>query len=217
MSARARPAGRHPTMPTTEGLAAALDCLLPGTADQRRAFIDAASADLKEHSNDRPVVASQWRRLDAVGKAARAFANQVKKLNGMSRLFLALGWSDATGRPAGGPYDRDGFRMKLLDALVVARETADAADWVLARRRRQRPRDEHDANTLVAMIAYSYADAFGHCPSAAREGIFARALRVLLPLGGVDQEIGETRLRGILTTASIPGKPAGPGRKARSD
>jgi hypothetical protein len=203
-----------------QSLVAALAERLPGDIEQQRRFIDAAGEAIDVHRKlTRPAVAEQSEReekLRRLAKAASEFAEAVEAVaRDKDTPFLLRQWQwvelrDGASETSVPHWEQTEAAAKW--AQITAR-AANRGTENARRRRRPGPQPDRALRSLANDIASAYGAIFGERPSAARNGIFARALPTILSAGGVNAEVGETWLHSVIDGAPLPGAPPKRGPK----
>ena len=192
-------------------IARELRAILYGSSDEQAEFLKTSLEAVDAHRKlVLPFIDARTRRKDKLAELARAayqFAEAVSALDGDTQELLTQAqWSEQ------GKQDFPAF-SKTAEAGAWARVTAKAADRLL-KHKSATGRPSGNAGTLVVDIANAYAHYFRERPSAAREGVFARSLRVLLDAASIPR-IGETQLARILRETHMVAPRPKRGRKAR--
>lgn len=180
-----------------------LKILIPATKEKNAAFFKTICEEIDAyHQISQPNAkdtAERERKLENLVMAGRAFSRAVKSLDqGSKDLLVQAQWS---------VLGKSEFPKLACttNAGLWAETTAKAADNLIRnikKKRRSGPSQDSAQCSLIAIIAEAYACVFGERASPAREGIFARSINVILKASGIlhddDDDIGETKLRGIL-------------------
>jgi hypothetical protein len=203
---------------------AELDRLLGGTAQQRAAFLDAIEDALHERAQLFLPTERATQDLDGqferLAEAAKAFERALAALARPNRARL-IGTMMLQRRDDGAPpVDLRSIGADLDHAERVAAAAARAVERFSKRKRPRSsgPRASSSTNELIRRLAIGYAYAFGEQPSSNCDGIFARALKVVLAGIGVKEKVGDDRLHALLVIAAETGAaPARRGRKRKSE
>jgi hypothetical protein len=194
---------------------AQLKDVLPGTADQRRRFLEAAEECIDYYRKLYVPADQEHRGLGArftrLAAAAREFAAAMAALGPEADLitqaqFLTLG--------AGDPAD---LERRTAEAVDWAEVTARAADRLL-----DRPITPIESKTspaqakLIMDLAEAYDRIFGERPSPARLGSFMQAIGEILKACGAPI-LGESAVKTVLKRAQLSAPPPKRGRKRRED
>ena len=207
-------------------LARKVSGILPFDGERQARFLDQAEEAASYYFNaSRPAwdgLPAVKQKLDDLARAARKFAAAVAALDvdedGTDRLAISQKY-------AGSLEDIPDYQ-RTRDAAAWATLTATAAENLMRNRLfspgRPGPAVDGALNTLVTDIAWAYGAIFDERASAAREGLFARALTEILAACGICEPgadgtpaIGESRLRGIINDRFLPGRPPARGPKRR--
>mgnify|MGYP000743003226 CR=1 FL=1 len=218
-----------------------LDTLLPGTADQRLEFMNLADEALAEFGRDElPLMKQLWSQSEqgtragealdgmaSAGPALDTFGLAVESLKrrrpdrrkgtvARAADELTIDSLDAVLFHAGVTFDQADEALRVLQAISQA--AAKIRGRVAGRLKGRRGGAEAMAvGRLVVAIAAAYGFVFREQPSAAAEGLFARALRKVMSVGGFhDEDVpSETRLSALLAAEHFAGEAPRRGRKVR--
>jgi len=119
-------------------------------------------------------------------------------------------WFDRHGKP----LDFPGFDA-FDTAAIMAGKLAEATKFIPRAKSRSGPKKTATLEMLILRIAEVYARVFGVRPSAVRDGMFARALKVILGYCGEKKKPSEKWLGEILKASQSDAPKPKPGPKWR--
>jgi hypothetical protein len=208
-------------------LARELDGILPGTVNDRAYFLEqslkAIDACRQTRITDATAPAAAAKRWAEFAQTSIEGIAAIRRLNAdeFDLLELALlkipssGGEQDSGRD---PPSLSEIAASPEGAALVAEAAARLATEFAASARRGRP--ERNLHLLLALIAAAYESAFHERPSYAREGVFGKALRLLLEAAGItpltERQLARTLGR-LPTRAPPPRRGRKPGAKAPND
>jgi len=203
-----------------------LEQIMPGSADQRRQFLATADEEIDAYRKlhkDGLVDDEKGRlRLQAFARTARTFANAFAALDRYDMSAIRAGLLMMKRRKnrsddeieAGVQFrDADTEFAEIASAGRVAPIAAAAAEAVSRKDGARGLGGSIDAadRGLVKRIAESYASIFGERPSAANEGIFSRALKLIFKAAELPLKMQEKRLAALIKS-SVASRAAAPKR-----
>ena len=197
--------------------------VLPGSTLKKERFIAAVGGVLDVYHKMTVPYREAHRRTTAaanrIGNDARDLASRLRKLDRATRGRIALEAIMAERGRQPRPVDEEADKRAASEALVSGNafldglvEKLDALARIATKIEGSR-KPSRATDRLIKDLAQAYGAAFGEQPSASKTGIFRNVVRIIFQAAEISEKPDEERLKRLLASEPLPGKPPRRGRK----